>query len=234
MPIFNDFFTAVPRSRKVKIRGKSGVIFNNLSFTKKTLFYATNFIFLFSLIYLLYLYGPLAKAVLNYQIRKSEMTNVAVPTVVYITPTPSNEFDLIIPKIGAVAKIVENVSPFNKEEYLKVLKNNNVALAKGSNLPGSGVGKSTFIFAHSTEQGIGLVRNNSIFYLLDDLTGDDMVFINMKGKTFQYKIYDRKIVKAEDVEYLSYQDPGKEVLILQTCWPLGTDWKRLLVFGELI
>jgi len=234
MPINIEFFTPVPSKRSVKIKAKKGIIYNNLNFTKRTLFYASNFIFIGCLLYLLYLYQPLAKAVLSYQIRKSETTNITVPNVIVPTPTPSNEFDLIIPKIGAVAKIVENVSPFNKEEYSKVLLENNVALAKGSYLPGSGLGKSTFIFAHSTEQGVNLVRNNSIFYLLDDLKNGDTVFVSMKGKVYEYRIYDRKIVNAVDIKYLTYEDPTREVIILQTCWPLGTNWKRLLVFGELI
>lgn len=232
--MFIEFFTPVPRKRNVKIRGRFGVIYNNLNFAKKTLFYASNFTFLACLTYLLYLYAPLTKAVLGYQIRKNQTAVSTVPIEVLPTPTPSNEFNLDIPKIGAVAKIVENVSPFNKEEYSKVLSENNVALAKGSFLPGSGLGKSTFIFAHSTSQGLSLIRNNSVFYLLDDLVNGDKVFISMKGKIYKYRIYDKKIVNAVDIQFLTYEDPTREVLVLQTCWPLGTDWKRLLVFGELI
>jgi len=115
-----------------------------------------------------------------------------------------------------------------------VLKDNKVALAKKSNFPGSGLGKSSFIFAHSTTQGLGLVRNNSVFYLLDKLAKNDSIFVTYLGNVYQYKVYDTKIVPASNVEYINYSDSEKEVLILQTCWPLGTDWKRLLVFGELI
>ena len=41
-----------------------------------------------------------------------------------------------------------------------------------------------------------------------------------------------KIVTAKEFEYLTYSDSNKEVLILQTCWPIGTNWKRLLVFAQ--
>lgn len=234
--MINDFFTPVPKKRRVKIRGGKGIIFNNLSRPKIALFYVTTVVFVGCLSYLLYLYAPIAKAVFRYQITKQQTpnnSNLAVVTPLP-SPTPSNEFVLNIPKIEAKANIVGNVSPFNKDEYTKILEQNNVALAKGSEEPGGGKGKSTFIFAHSTEQGISLVRNNSTFYLLDELATEDKIFVNMRGKVYEYRVYDKKIVRADDVEYLAYSDPDKEVLILQTCWPLGTDWKRLLVFGELI
>lgn len=234
MPMINDFFTPIPKKRDVKIRGKKGIIFNNLSRPKIALFYGTIIIFTSSIFYLSYLYTPLIKAVFKYQITNRQIPNSDDITVILPTPTPSNEFELSIPKIGAQAKVVKEVSPFNKEEYNQVLSQDMVALAKGSFEPGSGKGKSSFIFAHSTNQGINLVRNNSTFYLLNDLTVGDMAHVSLNGKTYSYKIYDKKVVGARDVEYLEYADSEREVLIMQTCWPLGTDWKRLLVFGELI
>lgn len=229
-----DFFSAVPKKRKIKIRGGKGVLYNNLNFTKRTLFYATNFLFVFSLGYLLYLYLPLGKAVIKYwSIDKSEPAEEQA-VIVIPTPATNNEYSLSIPAISASANIVPNINPFNKEDYLPVLNENSVAQAKGTQMPGSGKGTSTYIFAHSTEQGLSMVRKNSVFYLLSELKNDSEVSINYQGKSFKYRIYEQKIVGAREVEYLTYKDPDKEVLILQTCWPIGTDWKRLLVFGELI
>lgn len=232
--MFIEFFSAVPKKRHVKIRGGKGVLFNNLSFTKRTLFYATNFLFILSFGYLLYLYLPLGKAVINYWWQPKTQIVDNFEDIASPTPVSSNEYSLSIPEISAYAKIVPNINPFNKDDYLPVLNDNSVAQAKGSQMPGSGKGASTYIFAHSTEQGLSMVRKNSVFYLLSELKNGQEVSINYLGKTFRYKIYDKKVVGAKEVEYLNYKDPEKEVLILQTCWPIGTDWKRLLVFGELI
>jgi LPXTG-site transpeptidase (sortase) family protein len=168
---------------------------------------------------------------------------MAFPTrVAVITPTLSPNPERLaaeplrieIPKIKATAKIVENVSPYDRGEYLKVLNTNAVAMASGSSRPGNGLGKSTYIFAHSSSQGLQAVRNNPVFYLLGKLRNDDEVTITDGESSYRYKIYDKKIIAADNIEYLSYSDPEREVVILQTCWPIGTDWKRLLVFGERI
>ncbi len=120
----------------------------------------------------------------------------------------------------------------SKDGYMNVLRSGKIAHALGSYLPGDGLGKSIYLFAHSTEQDFSVVRQNSVFYLLDKLDSSDSVYILYKGKTIKYKVYDKKIVSPIDTEYLEYIDPSREVLILQTCWPLGTNWKRLLVFAQ--
>jgi LPXTG-site transpeptidase (sortase) family protein len=66
------------------------------------------------------------------------------------------------------------------------------------------------------------------------LKNNDPIFIIYDGQVYAYKVYNQKVVEAKEVEYLAYGENGKEILILQTCWPLGTDWKRLLIFAERI
>jgi LPXTG-site transpeptidase (sortase) family protein len=44
----------------------------------------------------------------------------------------------------------------------------------------------------------------------------------------------KKIIKPNQIEYLEYKEEDKEIVILQTCWPIGTNWQRLLVFAEKI
>ena len=134
----------------------------------------------------------------------------------------------------AKSMVVPNVAPFDKTEYLKVLESNVVAQAKDTDLPGEGLGKMTYIFAHSTQQGIDMVRKNAVFYLLGQLGNEDTFSIKYMGNTYIYSVYDKKVVAANEIEYLKYSDVEKEVVILQTCWPIGTDWKRLLIFGERI
>lgn len=229
-----DFFRVTPKTRKVKLNKKSGILFSNPSFLKKIIFYTASNLLIVSVLYLGYLYWPLVKAVSYYNLYKDTNTTQTVTAKPTIQPEKYFEYSITIPKIFAYSKIIENVSPYNPGEYLKVLDENVVAQANSSSMPGSGVGHSIYIFAHSTQQGISRVRKNTVFYLLGELNNQDEVFINRGGKLFTYKVYKQQVVNANQVQYVTYTEPTKEILILQTCWPIGTDWKRLLIFAELV
>ncbi len=145
-----------------------------------------------------------------------------------ITPR-STEFSVVIPKIGANELVTANVDPSNGDEYLKTLQYS-VAHAKGSALPG--LTGTTYLFAHSADNFWDVGRYNAVFYLLKDLqTGDD-VSVFYENKRYNYKIYDKKVVDPTEVGYLAANIGQGEKLILQTCWPPGTTWKRLLIFAK--
>jgi len=229
-----DFFRLVPKKRTVKIRSKKGIIFHNPSGNKKYFFYSGTFIFLTAIGYLTYLYWPLAISIVIYnnQKNKTEIEIVNIKKEIE-TNVAVEEFSIRIPKILASAEIKANVSPFDKKKYLPILEQGVVAHAQNSSMPGQ-KDKAIYLFAHSTSQGIQMVRKNSVFYLLGELKTDDPIFINYNGKVYAYKVYAQKVVEAKEIEYLNYGEKDKEILILQTCWPLGTDWKRLLIFAERI
>ncbi len=228
-----DFFRLVPKKRTVKIKSKNGVIFSNPTGKSKYVFYIGTSIFVLAVGYLGYLYWPLINSIVTYKMgTRPILTEKEVISEVKIKKD-EEEFFIRIPAISAAADIEENVSPFDKKEYLAVLEKNLVAQAKDSGLPGQKE-KSIYLFAHSTQQGFQMVIKNSIFYLLGELKNDDYIFIGYNGGFYKYKVYSQKIIGADDVEYLEYKEEGKEVLILQTCWPIGTDWKRLLVFAERV
>jgi len=245
-----DIFRVTPRSRRVKLTKRNGVLFSNPGPLGKISFYFGTFLFCLSIFYAVYLYYPLGSAVLTYwrykntpevvvNIPKATPTEVKLPGVVPTgvaptLPTKTDEYSITIPKIMATANIVENVSPYSAKEYLKVLENNVVAQAKDTSDVDKGNGHTTYIFAHSTQQGYSVVRNNSVFYLLGELKNSDVVYINRFGTIYTYQVYNQKIVNASQTEYLKYSEPDKELLILQTCWPIGTDWKRLLVFAKRV
>ena len=228
-----DFFRLVPKKRSVKIKSKSGVIFNNPSGSKKYLFYVGTLIFVAAIGYFVYLYWPLAKSIVVYKSGGRFFSKTEIKQDVTEQKIVKEEFWVKIPMIEASAEVKKNISPFNRKEYLPVLEEDFVAQAKGTGLPGQKE-KAIYLFAHSTKQGIQMVRQNSVFYLLGELKTNDFVFVGYNGEVYKYKVYDQKIVGANDVEYLDYKQEGKEILILQTCWPIGTDWKRLLVFTERI
>lgn len=142
---------------------------------------------------------------------------------------PDENFSIVIPKIGAAERIQENVDPSNEKEYLDVLTHS-IAHAKGTSFPG--LAARTYIFAHSADNFWNVGRYNAVFYLLKELENNDDIFIFFKGKRFNYKVFDKKIVDADDVQFITQNPVSGEEMVLQTCWPPGTAWKRLLIFAR--
>ncbi|HSW97632.1 MAG TPA: sortase [Candidatus Saccharimonadales bacterium] len=139
-------------------------------------------------------------------------------------------FDVVIPKIGANAQVFPNIDPTNEQEYVNALKKG-VAHAKGTVFPG--MQGSIYLFAHSTDNFWDVGRYNAVFYLLKDLTIGDDVTLFFQNKRYNYTVTNTKIIDGNDVSYLvDAQHTHKEQVILQTCWPPGTTWKRLLVIAE--
>ncbi len=140
---------------------------------------------------------------------------------------PDPRFSIIIPKLGATAKIWPNVDPLNEKEFLPKLQDG-VAHAKGSVFPG--MQGNIYLFAHSTDNFWNVGRYNAIFYLLKELQKGDKISIYFEDTRYNF-VVDHSVIKdPNDVDFLIHsQIPGKEQLILQTCWPPGTTWKRLFV-----
>lgn len=151
------------------------------------------------------------------------------PKVQVLTPKDT-KFSIIIPKIGASAKIFPNIDPSNENQFLPILLKG-VAHAKGTVFPG--MKGNIYLFAHSTDNFWDVGRYNAVFYLLKDLQPGDDIVIFFENKRHDYIVKSSKIVGPSDVSYIvNSQKQKKEQLILQTCWPPGTAWQRLLVFAE--
>lgn len=138
-------------------------------------------------------------------------------------------FNILIPKIGANARILPNIDPSNPDVFLPILQKG-VAHAKGTLFPGQP--GNIYLFAHSTDNFWDVGRYNAIFYLLKDLKSGDDVIIFSQNVRYNYVVKEARIVGPQEVSYITRPQTGKELLILQTCWPPGTTWQRLLVFAE--
>ncbi len=134
---------------------------------------------------------------------------------------------LTIPKIAAQSSIIENVNPRNETEYNQALKKG-IAHAHGSSLPGKN--GTIFLFAHSSGSPWEITRQNTIFLRLDELQKHDAIDITKDGKKFEYIVREKKEVWPNEVNYLL--QTSRNQLILQTCVPIGTSLKRLLIFAE--
>ena len=154
---------------------------------------------------------------------------VLIKTKEQILVPPDTEFSIVIPRIGASQRIQANIDPTNKNEYLEVLKSA-IAHAKGTAFPG--LGGTTFLFAHSADNFWNIGRYNAVFYLLKDLEHGDDVYLFFRGKRYNYQVYDKRIVEPAEIEHIDAALGQGEKIILQTCWPPGTAWKRTLVFAR--
>ena len=138
-------------------------------------------------------------------------------------------FSVVIPKIGAKSDIIANVDAGRPQEYLAALEEG-VAHAKGTYFPGQG--ETIFLFAHSTDSPINIARYNAVFYLLRKLEPGDVVIVFFADKKYTYEVEEKLVTKAGDTSWLA--TGGEERLILQTCDPPGTTFRRLLIVAKPI
>jgi LPXTG-site transpeptidase (sortase) family protein len=89
------------------------------------------------------------------------------------------------------------------------------------------------IVGHSSNYPWRKGNYDNVFVLLDKLRKGDEVEIFWQKKKFKYIIFEEaRIVKAGQMEILAPTE--KSILTLMTCWPIGTNYKRLIVKGKLV
>ena len=158
---------------------------------------------------------------------------INTPKPVSIKPK-NTDFGIVIEKIEVNAPVVKNVDSSNYSEYINALRSG-VAHAQGTALPGSttAANNNVFLFAHSAINPIEARRYNSVFYLLRKLEKGDRVITFYKGKRYDYEVFDKRVVEADDVQYLTNQSKDP-ILTLQTCDPPGSSLRRLIVTAKLV
>jgi LPXTG-site transpeptidase (sortase) family protein len=184
--------------------------------SRKLLFHLGNFLIGVSLLGIIYTIYPVISIYL-FPPQAKEQSEIKKQKGFYIS----------IPKIKAYSKVIENVDPWLESEYQQALKNG-VAHAKGTSLPGrSG---TVFLFAHSSGSPWDITYTNTIFLRLAELNVGDEINLTYNGTLHSYKVKAKKEVWPQETEFL--ENIEKTQLILQTCTPIGTSLKRLLVFAE--
>lgn len=179
---------------------------------KPLTYYIGNLLILISIFILIFIYYPIISLYIS-----PPQTRVALE---------ESGFSISIPKINAKAPIISNVDPWDKDAYRESLKKG-IAHAKGTALPGER--GRVFLFAHSSDYPWNLTRYNTIFFRLNELKEGDEIIIYKDNKNYTYLVNKKIEVWPNEVEYL--KKTSEDELILQTCIPIGTDLKRLLVFA---
>ena len=191
----------------------------------------------------LFLFGPLMREEVNYTLRDVEYSNIQ-PSANLIDPAEAEStikiqkeadsfgvnsyFSVVIPKIEAASNVIANVDINDKGVYMDALSSG-VAHAKGTYFPGQD--KNIFLFAHSVDSPLNIARYNAVFYLLRKLEVGDEIVVYFADKKYQYRVTDKVITEPEDTSYLT-DIAAEEKLLLMTCDPPGTTWRRLIVIAE--
>jgi len=201
----------------------------------KMLVFAGVFLVGFSVVLFLLIFYPVLKEEIRYKV-SDKPTDVVISMddgehkkgEDHMNPVDT-DFGIVVPKINANAKVIENVDPYNSWEYQQSLTQG-VAHAKGSSVPGED--GNVFIFAHSSDNFYNANRYNSVFYLLNKLEISDYFYLIKDSVIYKYAVEQTGVVKPENVEYLS-PNYGERTAVLMTCWPPGTTIDRLIVVGKL-
>jgi len=156
------------------------------------------------------------------QSEKKEEKNVQQNNFINREEVNIKNFGLKIEKIGIVVPIVPQVDGNQENIYNNALKKG-VAHLKDSAFPGDR--GNIFIFGHSSST----IRSpySKIFARLSNLTNGDKIVVFYKNKEYIYYVFEKKVVEANDVSVAMPTE--KEQLTLMTCWPIGTDKKRLII-----
>ncbi|MBI2621028.1 MAG: sortase [Candidatus Levybacteria bacterium] len=209
-----------------------------------------NFLFLFAIFGVVATFGPAAYYEVQFRIiqargvrfevaeaprgsntsrQRVSFADLLVGTKEQVLVPIDTEFSILIPKLGASAKVIPNVDPSSEEKFLPALAEG-VAHAQGTVFPG--LSGNIYLFAHSADNFWNAGRYNAIFYLLKDLKEGDEIVIFFQGKRHNYFVTESRVVEPSDVSFITHALEGNEQLILQTCWPPGTTLKRFLVFAR--
>ncbi len=162
-------------------------------------------------------------------VTKEMQEEVGLPPSQVIVPA-SEEFGIVIPKIGANAPVIADVDWQDSRVYQSVLARG-VAHAKGTKKPGEA--GNVFLFSHSGVDFLEANRYNALFYLIDKLQPGDDITVFYRGDKFVYRVTEKLRVAPDRLEYLVGSGDQK-TLTLMTCWPAGTTLERLLVIAEQV
>lgn len=159
-----------------------------------------------------------------------------IPELTLAVTPPDNR--LILPKIGKNIPLIdsdpERLIGADWKSLEKTFQDdlqNGVIRYPGTAVPGKE--GNVFITGHSSYYPWAPGDYKSVFARLKDLEVGDDIIVYYNQKKHHYIVREKKEVKADDVSVLA-QEPGRRLLTLMTCSPVGTNIRRLVVVAEEI
>lgn len=149
-------------------------------------------------------------------------------SISYYKPNYSEQPNsIIIYKINVRAPLVFANGTSQKE--LNKALDQGVIIYPGSALPGQN--GEVFLSGHSSSYPWDKTQYGQVFTLLDKVEVGDIVSLIYDHAQYDYRIIGKQILAPKDTKINSTSEP---ILVLMTCWPIGTALNRLVVKGELI
>jgi len=141
--------------------------------------------------------------------------------------------ELMIAKIGVIVPMVWSANE-NEKNQLADLQNGAAHFPKTAS---PGQNGNMVISGHSSNYIWAKGKFNYIFKSLNNLMPGDVVdfkTIQQNGKiiTYHYKISEKFSTLPDDERI--FNDTSGATLTLSTCWPIGSNARRLIVKGELV
>ena len=142
-----------------------------------------------------------------------------------------NGFYLRIDKIGLFKKIIENVDPRNKEEYVTSWKFG-ISHGKFTSTPDK-IGL-TYLFAHAIADKTKAESSNAWFSNLDQLNINDQVVIYYKGIKYFYEVSAIQVVSPKSTAFYTGASVVPMVRMQYCGPPTGSLESRTLVDALLV
>lgn len=140
---------------------------------------------------------------------------------------------LELPKFGIKAPIWKIDTLDLKLIYEKLKQG--VVLYPGSAIPGQGY---SIIIGHSSQYPWQPGKYKSVFSLLSELQIGDRIYVYWEQKPLVFEVQEKEIFlpwpKGNETTETIFPPENKPILILQSCWPVGIDYKRVAVKTILI
>lgn len=151
------------------------------------------------------------------------------PIISGISPI-STDPEVIIPKINVEIPVVYTIPTADESQVEKGLEDGVVHYADTA-MPGQN--GNAVIVGHSSNNIFNPGKYKFAFVLLSRMEVGDTFYLQKDGVRYTYQIFDKEIVKPNDVSVLGPSSkPATATLI--TCDPPGTSTNRLVVVGEQI
>jgi len=131
-----------------------------------------------------------------------------------LASSQTQDFRLVIPKIGLSHKVVENVDPASESVYGPVI-NESIAHGMYTRLPDEAVSNgNVYLFAHRE----GNYQGNNIGYFnqLDKIAAGDRAEIIYAGKRYVYEFWRNFVITPQDT-WVYNGESNFPMLTLQTC-----------------
>ena len=159
----------------------------------------------------------------------------AVKTATSPAPLPVNRdysYSLEIPVLGVKAPIV--MEPKTSESVILSDLVNGVVHYGTTPLPGES--GASVILGHSSAYPWYKGKYGSVFALLGKLKTGDMIYIYKDGKPMAFKVSNSLIfIPLSNSKSISqFEKTDGSSIILLSCWPVGTNYKRIAIKADLV